>query len=129
MSIVKVLICLILAAVGIYFWKMLFELLSPEMPFFLKKVVGYAPQRLQQYTPLLTMANLTRVLTVLLGIFLFFFLIAQIETLIGHPLFEKREKKKEEPAKETEEPEIIEPEGSLNTEETIIFEKTEGSAE
>ncbi len=101
-SIVKVLICLILAAAGIYFWKTLFDLLTPEIPMFLKKAAGYAPAALQRFTPLLTLPNLKKVLIVLTGIFLFFFLIAQIETLIGHPLLQKKEKK-EEPA-ETPEP-------------------------
>ncbi len=92
-SIVKVLICLILAAAGIYFWKTLFDLLTPEIPMFLRKVVTYVPAKLQRFTPLLTLSNLKKTLIVLTGIFLFFFLIAQIETLIGHPLLQKKEKK------------------------------------
>ena len=99
-SIIKVLFRFVLAFVGIFCWKTIFETFSSEIPRFLKNMPDYVPAMMRNYVPSITFETLKRGLIILTGIFLFFFLIAQIEELIGHPLFQKKTGPEEEAGSE-----------------------------
>jgi len=79
-TITGVIIRLILAAVSIYLWVRLFLLFEEQLSSLLRR-----------YVPMIPVAGWKAILIALIVIFLIFFLKEQIERIIGHPLFQKKE--------------------------------------
>ncbi|MBQ1478307.1 MAG: hypothetical protein IIZ33_09200 [Erysipelotrichaceae bacterium] len=72
---------IILAAVSIYLWVRLFLLFEEQLSSLLRR-----------YVPMIPAAGWKAILIVLIVLFLIFFLKEQIEVILGHPLFRKKNK-------------------------------------